>query len=525
MFVNNEIAPGDQRRDRVYENFKSNLNDLLDIANSVGVPVVLSSVASNVKDFAPFASFVPATFNGSDLPSWKKVCALATTYQTERNFSQATKLLEQALLLNPASAEAQFRLGQCQLGLTNLAAARRSLTLARDLDSLPFRADTKLNAIIAEASSARKGQRVAFADAEQALASCSPDGIPGTESFYEHVHLNPEGNYRLALAFAQQTLKWLPKEVTNRQTGEWSTAGVCNERLGLTDWNRYTIYEEIERRLSEPPFTAQLNHSSQMVQLTNVMGQLRLRMTRAAAEQARNLLGSAIKRRPQDHYLHHNLAEFLTNVGNLNGAAEQLRVVCDLLPEHYAAFLQLGRVLARLKKYSEAQAQFETALRLRPDIFDVRVELGKALVAQEKLDAALAQYAEARRTRGEDDSQVLMLEADALARQHKRPEAVRKLQAAVRLRPEFFEAHELLGMELAVDNRFPEAQVQFEQVVALRPDYAEGHLNLGIALARQNRFREALDQFEITLRLDPESRQAKEFISKVRMLQTQPAGQ
>jgi len=36
------------------------------------------------------------------------------------------------------------------------------------------------------------------------LAPLSDNSVPGSESFYEHVHLNWDGNYRLALAFAEQ---------------------------------------------------------------------------------------------------------------------------------------------------------------------------------------------------------------------------------------------------------------------------------------------------------------------------------
>ncbi len=48
------------------------------------------------------------------------------------------------------------------------------------------------------------GDRLVLCDAEQALAQASPAHIPGDETFYEHVHFNFDGNYRLGKMWAEQ---------------------------------------------------------------------------------------------------------------------------------------------------------------------------------------------------------------------------------------------------------------------------------------------------------------------------------
>ena len=50
-------------------------------------------------------------------------------------------------------------------------------------------------------------------DAAGALAVESPAGICGQESFYEHVHLCFDGNYRLAGAWAAQVERLLPEPI------------------------------------------------------------------------------------------------------------------------------------------------------------------------------------------------------------------------------------------------------------------------------------------------------------------------
>jgi tetratricopeptide (TPR) repeat protein len=521
MFLDHQLPPEDPRREQVYRNFERNLDDLILSAKRAGVPLILSSVASNLKDCAPFGTYPAADPQKKENAESQKNYDVSATNALQGDLSAAIENCEKAIELMPTSAELRFQLGQWLLAATNFEAARQSFSRARDFDTLPFRADSRINEIIARTASRSGSKDVAYVDAEQALAAQSPSGIPGREFFYEHVHLNWTGNYQLALAFAEHVSQFLPAEVAKHQGGAWADSADCAERLGLTDWNRYPIMEEILRRLSEPPFTGQLNHQAQVCQLTNAMVALRQRMQPRAAQQARSMFETVLKRYPQDHWLLHNYAEFLTNIGDLPEATERMQAVCRLLPENHGGYLQLGRLLARQKRYDEAQSALEMALRRRPDVFEVRVELGRVLAAQGKLAEALSQYAQAQRCHGEEDAMVYLLQADLLAKQHRRADAINHLRQAVQLRQNYSEAHELLGLELATDAQYLAAATEFEEVVRLRPNYAEGHLNLGIALARLNRLREALDQFRDTLRLDPQNTQAPGFISSISELHAQ----
>jgi hypothetical protein len=54
---------------------------------------------------------------------------------------------------------------------------------------------------------------VELVDGEGVFAEGSPHGIPGRELFYEHVHMNPHGNYLLARALFPRVVAHLPEEV------------------------------------------------------------------------------------------------------------------------------------------------------------------------------------------------------------------------------------------------------------------------------------------------------------------------
>lgn len=275
LFLENRLAPDDPTREAVYRNFRANLEDILRAGERAHVPIVLSTMAVNLEDFAPLAS-LPGFAAGTNLPpDFVKLAAAAASARAAGDWRSAIRLYESAAGLVPRHAEIQFRLGQCQLALSNRATAQARFSQARDDDALPFRTDSRLNAIIEEAGGAHAKRGVHLFDAIAAMAAHSVAGIPGDESFYEHVHFNFDGNYRLAHALAETIAGQLPARITQRATsspreiaggetvlrgggviprGEWATQQRCGRDLGLTDWNRREVFDGVVRRLTQPPF-------------------------------------------------------------------------------------------------------------------------------------------------------------------------------------------------------------------------------------------------------------------------------
>ena len=392
MFMDHQLPPRDPCKERIYENFRKNLADIIQAARRAGVPIILSSVACNLKDCAPFGSLHAPSLDRSTLEAWEGVLHAGITNAARGDTAGAIRKFEEAAKLSPDYAETYFRLGQAYLAVTNLEAARLNFSRARDLDSLPFRADSKINGIIADEARDFAAERVMFLDAEAILASPRSDPLPGEESFYEHVHLNFEGNYRLAQTLAEKVSSRLPTTVVGHQKGEWAGRELCAQDLGLTDWNRFTVLEEIARRLADPPFTQQLNHAHQLEKLAGELAECRRGMEPSAAESARRIYQEALQKDPQDHWLHHNYAEFLTGIGDLAAATEQMRAVRDLTPQHHAAHFQLGRLLSRQERFPEAATEFEEVIRLQPEYAEAHLNLGIALGRQGRFEAALGQF-------------------------------------------------------------------------------------------------------------------------------------
>ena len=155
--------------------------------------------------------------------NWHKLYQEGIALESAGEFRESLEKYAQANALDSHYADLHFRIGRCQLALTNDSQALGEFKLARDDDALAFRADSRINQIIRDAADADNGRGVYFLDAAGMFARHSPEKIPGNELFYEHVHLNFEGNYLLGRAFAEQTAKLLPKSIVTHDKGPWAS--------------------------------------------------------------------------------------------------------------------------------------------------------------------------------------------------------------------------------------------------------------------------------------------------------------
>lgn len=355
---------------------------------------------------------------------------------------------------------------------------------------------------------------MALCDAAGLFETDSPQKVPGDEWFYEHVHLNFDGNYRLARAWAEHVERFLPATVTNRAAGDWAPQALCERHLGLTDWNRSAVLADVLRRLVEPPFVSQLNHTQQVAAVRSHWREVRQRETKEAAAQAREVYLTALKASPDDHRLHENCAEFLEETGALEEAAAEWRRVRELIPHHHVAWFQGGRLLKQRGKLAEAEPLLSQAVTLRPKLAEGRLELGMLHAIQGNTEQALSEY-ERERCLAPNDSRVYYHIGKALSKLNRRTAAIQSLRRSLGLQPTWT-THYALGEELGFDGQAAEARKELEQVVRLRPEYAPAHLNLGVALQQLGQTQEARTQFEETLRLEPDNKLAAQNLEALR---------
>ena len=516
MFTETRVPPDDPHRESVYRNFQRNLDDILRVGAGCGAKVVLSTVGVNLKDCPPFASVSSTNIpNPAAREEYKKLCADGLLAETQGVFDLAANSYTSAAKLSPQSAELQFRLANCFLGLTNSASAAPHFDRARDLDEIPLRTDSRLNQIITQAAGRRAGRGLLLCDAAATLATNSPAGVPGAESFYEHVHLNFDGNYLLARAWAEKVGQFLPADLTNQAATDWASQETCERVLGLTDWNRYDVLQKALGRVLEAPFTNQINSAARLSQMSRQLAEIKERLHPRAIMDARFTCEEAVKQRPDDHWLRQKFAEFLEDVGDVPQAIKEWEKVRDLLPHHHLAYFQAGRLLAAQGRWADAQALLTRAVTLRPDLSEGWFELGKIHAAEGKLSEALDEFGRALALVPEN-FHIYYQMGKALSKAGRSSAAIDSFRQAVQLGPKnYWEAHNALGEELAFAGKDAEARAEFETVINLKPGFAMAHLNLGVAMVKQGQLETAAEQFAETLRLDPKNKLAQDALAKI----------
>jgi len=514
MFLRNKLPPSSPHKRTAYHQFQQNLRDILQAGLDSGARVVLSTVAVNLKDCPPFASAVDPDLPQGRRESLEQLCAEGDRAEEQGLWAQALGRYEQAAALDPHFAELQFHWGACLLHLAHTNSASEHLQLACDNDALPFRADSGINDIIRKEARRVGSGNLLLCDAASALATESPAGICGQESFYEHVHLSFDGNYRLARAWAAQVERLLPDPIKAAAAPGWAPQGLCERRLGLTDWNRCNVIDEVLRRLGHPPLSGQSDNRRRVEALRSWQQTLREKMDGAATAQAREVHEEALKRAPDDHYLHEVFADFLEAVGDYPRAMAQWERVHELIPDDYLAVFRSGKLQALQGQRAAAESSFRLALAMHPDLSEAWYDLGEIHVLEGKPELALEDYREALALQPMD-ARCHAHRALALSRLNRQAEAILAYREAVRLDPGFWEAHSELGLLLGLQNDLPGAAKEFGQVVRLKPEFAAAHANLGVALFKQGQLAEAREQFEETLRLDPENKSAMAYLAQI----------
>ncbi|MFZ3210668.1 MAG: tetratricopeptide repeat protein [Terriglobales bacterium] len=330
MFLGQQVRADSPLMGHVYENFAANLHDIVAAARSSGARVLISTVATNLKDCAPFASLHREGMGEDALRSWSALVQRAAALEGAGAYAEALKLYLEAADIDGEYAELQFRIAHCLWMLGDFPAARQRFLHARDHDTLRFRADSRTNDIIRSVAAAW-GPGVELVNAAALFAEGSPHGVPGSELFYDHLHMNPRGGYLLARALFLRVASMLPPETRRPAVdGDVPSEADCERLLALTREDRSRVATKVLVRLSKPPFTNQLNHDEQVLNMKREADAPIDSYDETAAQYQ-----WAIAQDPDDRLLHLNYGLLLLKRGDSTAAAEQFR---DARPYDDASF-------------------------------------------------------------------------------------------------------------------------------------------------------------------------------------------
>src|SRR5438094_145131 len=164
-----------------------------------------------------------------------------------------------------------------------------------------------------------------------------------------------------------------------------------------------------------------------------------------------------------------------------------------LVPGQVSPILKVNEEYLLLKLASEAETH---------------AAFGCELAEQRKLDAAVSEFREALRINPQYAQAHYYLGAALFELDNGVDEALVELREAIRLNPENAEAHNTLGLALLEQGSVDEAMSEYREVLRIDPQYAEAHYNLGNALDDQERPEAAAAEYREALRINPGLAQA-----------------
>ena len=506
-FIEQQIPFDDPRLKHCYGHFRANLEDIVDTALDAGAKVVLCTAPTNLRACAPFGSQHRPGLTEAQRARWQKLFDAGRALQQSARFAEALATYQSAAAIDDAYADLAFSMGQCAEQGGKPDAAAEHYRRARDLDTLRFRADSRINAAIRQAAGAAHSESVALLDLESALQQHADKGILGDGLLVDHVHLSFRGNVLAAVAAARTLGQLLPglglKVPTADGTGE--LAQRLRRRLLFDARAEFDIALTMYRRATRPPFVGQLGHEAQMAARRKRLIDLRQAVRRLGLDRSKEQYLAAVAAAPRDPVLLRRLGELLLTRKEAEQAVrhyeERLRAVPHCATTHEGLAVALacagraddavealtsadnpralpqGLALARVAtaliehgKALESEPVCRRAIELDPQDAGALTNLGAATLEKGDPQAAAAYLERALKADpGSTDAMVNL--ANSFVKREKGTEALAWFRKAVEADPYHSTAHTGLGLQLARERKLAEAMKHLKRAIHLNPAF------------------------------------------------------
>jgi serine/threonine protein kinase/Flp pilus assembly protein TadD len=304
------------------------------------------------------------------------------------------------------------------------------------------------------------------------------------------------------------------------------------DALDHNDWSGLARLAQDQETFRQPP--------AHLVALGNTLA--RTDLTKAV-----DFMQRAQQRHPNDFWINHSLAEYLTRMKppRRDEAIGYFRAALAARPQSPGAHLNLGNALQARGRLAQAEAEFREALRLAPDYSGAHYNLGGVLKDQGLLDEAITEHREAIRLNKEDYEAYTAL-GDDLIDKGLPDEAITVLGEAIHLNKEYSNAHTSLGNALRrkgrldeaiaahrealrlnkdndvaltnlgnvlLDKRLPDQAIaEYHKAIRLNQENYKAHNNLALALYTQGRLEEAITEYRVAIQLKPDWADAHQIL-------------
>ena len=424
--LDHSVGPEDYHRDdemrvAVLDHYRNSLTRMVHISERAGARLVFVTPASNIGDFSPFKTEPSSGLSDLNIRQVDALKLVATQALDEGNHAQALASSEQGLAIDDRDADLLYVQARALYALGRIDEARSAFIDARDEDVCPLRALTPVREIVTDLARKRNTGLVDFA---RIVDERSPDGIPGSELFLDHVHPTIEGNRLLALAIVEEMAR---KGIVS-PAATWNAAVIAE------------ISERLESGLDEQA------HAMARRSLSNVL------LWAGKDAEAERLIDDALTDTSEDGETHFQKATLLRRAGDDEAALFHYQEAARLSPWDAEVHSKYGVLLSELGRSAEARVQLRTAIRLDPTMVEAHYDLGVVL-----------------QDLGEDR------------------QAEDAFRTALELDPNHADAYNNLGVILGQRGDLAAAAELFAKALRIDPDHSNAAQNLARARRAQSR--------------------------------------
>ena len=304
------IALGGATYLRGVRQYESNLRSAIGKFRAANIAVFIGSTPSNIRDLRPFGvSIVPPDSSAS------------------RVFDSATTTLQRG----------------------DSTRASSTFTRARDADIVRFRAPSEFRSVLEVVASETGSTYVPVAER---IAAASKYGIPGSDLFLEHVHLNQRGYVLIAKAYYEAIAagRFLGRQSDTSRFAGWDA---YTSRMRLTELDHRIAYHTIKTVTTRWPFVpvaSQLDYRG-TYRPTDILDSIAFNASRGGMSwaQAKAMLA----------------ARYLSAGETDRAVAEYDGLIRDG-PQIEVAYRLAGRALLSANQPARAKPYVETAFALAP---------------------------------------------------------------------------------------------------------------------------------------------------------------
>jgi tetratricopeptide (TPR) repeat protein len=349
--------------------FEANLNELAAICDDRGIPLLLGTQVSNLKERPPFVSGHQAGLTPALAAQSDSLTTVAASLIDAKSFAPAASLLNSAVRMDSLNANAHYQLARYFRATGQLYDARHEFEKARDYDELRFRASTDFNDAIKRM---HDGRRVFVVDLEEVFRRSSQDSLTGLSLLTEHLHPNSRGNFLIGKAYAQSM----------RQASLLATAAEWSRADSIPDSTLWTLrcvtgLDEMMARRKTDVLTSGWPFKNQIpivpaVPANDTLGQIVEQFTRGKIDWK-----SA----------HQDALTYYSRRGEFAEAAEEGRTIVRGAPLLLQPYLDLARLYLRLGRLTEMESTLLSSQHLEPTILasralgDLALQTGRPQVA------------------------------------------------------------------------------------------------------------------------------------------------